>query len=367
MRRKLKSKELETPVITGLKLKHEVEGQKQVSKAPTQTTQEGQRESILENSVLSKLSEIEKTVKQTHEDMQQFITISRSNSMADSEVQSVRSQPSSLATNDSRRLLEDHVIHQALHEPDVDQHRTDTAKADLSSLSPLKRRLNQMMDGFREIEDSPKIYTGTKPKSKESTPTNTIPSAPPVNEVIDNTTSPLIERSQNVLFKFLPQLSQSVFGNMEETMMLKPCSASVTPSNEARPHETEVPIVVQEQPKNVKIEDQDQFTDLVNWQKASIVSSVTEEGIVLTDDGRTMTEAEARPKCPICEEMFEVDDVKSLEMHVEAHLAINLYCPICNAGFAVEERENYQNHVQEHFSDDEPNQSAGHSWFMDFD
>ena len=59
-----------------------------------------------------------------------------------------------------------------------------------------------------------------------------------------------------------------------------------------------------------------------------------------------MTEAEARPKCPICEEMFEVDDVKSLEMHVEAHLATNLYCPICNAGFAVEERENYQNHVQ---------------------
>ena len=41
MRRKLQSKELETPVITGLKLKHEVEGQKQVSKAPTQTTQEG--------------------------------------------------------------------------------------------------------------------------------------------------------------------------------------------------------------------------------------------------------------------------------------------------------------------------------------
>ena len=31
-----------------------------------------------------------------------------------------------------------------------------------------------MMDGFREIEDSPKIYTGTKPKSKETTPTNTV-------------------------------------------------------------------------------------------------------------------------------------------------------------------------------------------------
>ena len=88
----------------------------------------GEREALKENIVLSKLSEIEKTVKQTHLDMQQFITISRNNSLADSEIQSVRSQPSSLATNDSRRLLEDHVIHQALHEPDADQHHTDTAK-----------------------------------------------------------------------------------------------------------------------------------------------------------------------------------------------------------------------------------------------
>jgi uncharacterized C2H2 Zn-finger protein len=151
---------------------------------------------------------------------------------------------------------------------------------------------------------------------------------------------------------------------LEETMMLKPCSAAVTPSNEDRTHETTEVTVVQEQPKN---EDQDQCTDLVNWQKASIVSSVTEDGVVLTDDGRTMTEEEARPKCPICEEVFEVDDVKTLEMHVEAHLATNLYCPICNAAFAVEHRDNYQNHVQEHFTDDEPNHSAGNSWFMDFD
>ena len=91
------------------------------------------------------------------------------------------------------------------------------------------------------------------------------------------TTSPLIERSQNVLFKFLPQLSQSVFGNLEETMMLKPCSASATPE-ETSP-ERDIPIIVQEQPKNFVNEDQDQFTDLVNWQKASIVSTVTEEGI----------------------------------------------------------------------------------------
>ena len=71
------------------------------------------------------------------------------------------------------------MIQQALHEPHTD-HQPDTAStcaADLSGLSPLKRRLNQMMDGFREIEDSPKIqqvYTGTKPKSKESTPTNIV-------------------------------------------------------------------------------------------------------------------------------------------------------------------------------------------------
>ena len=113
-----------------------------------------------------------------------------------------------------------------------------------------------------------------------------IPTAPPTNDeaaaddvILDvvKTTSPLIERSQNVLFKFLPQLSQSVFGNLEETMMLKPCSASATPE-EATP-ERDIPIVVQEQPKMFVNEDQDQFTDLVNWQKASIVSTVTEEGI----------------------------------------------------------------------------------------
>ena len=114
-----------------------------------------------------------------------------------------------------------------------------------------------------------------------------IPTAPPAtNEeaaaddvILDvvKTTSPLIERSQNVLFKFLPQLSQSVFGNLEETMMLKPCSASATP--EENTPERDIPIIVQEQPKNFVNEDQDQFTDLVNWQKASIVSTVTEEGI----------------------------------------------------------------------------------------
>merc|ERR1719216_834107 len=102
-----------------------------VSTALTETTQGGgdQDEPKEESSVLSKLSEIEKTVKQTQREMQEFITYSRSNSLADSEVQSMRSNSSSLTTNDSRKLLEDHVIHQALingqalHEPDTDHHQ----------------------------------------------------------------------------------------------------------------------------------------------------------------------------------------------------------------------------------------------------
>ena len=64
------------------------------------------------NSVMSKLSEIEATVKQTQKEMQEFINFSQANSVAQSEIQSVRSHDSStftdssLATNDSRRLMD---------------------------------------------------------------------------------------------------------------------------------------------------------------------------------------------------------------------------------------------------------------------
>ena len=70
-------------------------------------------------------------------------------------------------------------------------------------------------------------------------------------------------------------------------MMLKPCNASDSNQENATGIATPEPKVVQEQPKNSVRDEQDQFTDLVNWQKASIVSTstVTEEGIVLTDDG----------------------------------------------------------------------------------
>ena len=64
------------------------------------------------NSVMSKLSEIEATVKQTQKEMQEFINFSQANSVAQSEIQSVKSHDSStftdssLATNDSRRLMD---------------------------------------------------------------------------------------------------------------------------------------------------------------------------------------------------------------------------------------------------------------------
>ena len=69
-------------------------------------------ESTEKDSVMSKLSEIEATVKQTQKEMQEFINFSQANSANQSEVQSVKSHDSStftdcsLTTNDSRRLMD---------------------------------------------------------------------------------------------------------------------------------------------------------------------------------------------------------------------------------------------------------------------
>lgn len=69
-------------------------------------------ESAEENSVMTKLSEIEATVKQTQKEMQEFINFSQANSVTQSEIQSVRSHDSStftdssMTTNDSRRLMD---------------------------------------------------------------------------------------------------------------------------------------------------------------------------------------------------------------------------------------------------------------------
>ena len=96
------------------------------------------------DSLFGKLSEIERTVKENHRVLQDFI---KSQTPTSSEAPMSRDF-SSLSTDDSRRLLDDQVIQNALNQPDVE------------TLSPLKQRFSQVMDGFRQIEDSPKIYGG---------------------------------------------------------------------------------------------------------------------------------------------------------------------------------------------------------------
>ena len=77
--------------------------------------------------------------------------------------------------------------------------------------------------------------------------------------------------------------------------------------------------------------------------------------IVFTDDGRTLTREESRMesrlKCPICDETFDEDDVRDLEIHVDHHLATSLICPVCNVSFGITNREAFERHVQVSGSD----------------
>ena len=120
-----------------------------------------------------------------------------------------------------------------------------------------------MIDRFREMEDSHK-NTGTRPKNVHNPPSTND------TDEMDSSTSPLIEHSSNVFFNLLPQLSQSVFANVEKfanQQMLKPCSiqegALINEPAEVKGsfiHEpVEVP-VVQEQPKIVRNEGEVRYT-----------------------------------------------------------------------------------------------------------
>ena len=266
--------------------------------------------------------EIEQTVKQTQSDMKEFIHQSKTSSPARiADLESFKSE-SSMVSDDSRRLLEDNVIRSQLTLTEPDHDIDLSALASLRQSSPIGKMMmiqNDMMEGFKEIEDSPKIYTGgARPKTREVSPT-----------LIDQPELGTSSQS-NGLFQFLPQLSKSVFGSPQEEaseeLLIQPSAP------------------IEDQPRPRSTEEDDQFSELVDWAKGSIVSG--QDGIVLTDDGRTMTEDEAKPKCPICSELFEVGEVKALEIHVDSHLATNLYCPICNISFEVDKREAFQAHVQ---------------------
>ena len=114
-----------------------------------------------------------------------------------------------------------------------------------------------MIDRFREMEDSHK-NTGTRPKNFHNSPSTN------ETEEVDNSSSPLIENSSNVFFNLLPQLSQSVFANVEKfanQQMLKPCSiqegAMIPEPVEVKGNFIHEPVevtVVQEQPKIVRNE-----------------------------------------------------------------------------------------------------------------
>ena len=128
---------------------------------------------------------------------------------------------------------------------------------DTPSTKVFEHPLNEMIDRFREMEDSHK-NTGTRPKNVHNPPSTN------ETEEIDNSTSPLIENSSNVFFNLLPQLSQSVFANVEKfanQQMLKPCSiqegAVIPELVEVKGNFIHEPVevtIVQEQPKIVRNE-----------------------------------------------------------------------------------------------------------------
>ena len=108
-----------------------------------------------ENIVLIKLSEIEKTVKQTQRDMKEFIAMSCANSTK-SEIQSMRSEVqsmrfSNMKTNDSLISLDNFLTHQGLNEPDTEQIDTPL---DLSTPSTSNHRLSETINGFRVIDNN---------------------------------------------------------------------------------------------------------------------------------------------------------------------------------------------------------------------
>merc|ERR1719361_2359409 len=164
--------------------------------------------------------------------------------------------------------------------------------------SPIKKGFNQVMNGFKEI-DQP-IYTGARAKTSQATPVE----------------EPIMARSQSSLFQLIPQLSQSVFGSMRPDQKLFGQAAQEDNTINANPSAP-----IEEQPRS---QDHDEFSELVNWAKGSISSSsttsTTTSQVVLTDDGRTMTEEEAKPTCPICSETFQIGQIKALELHVDSHL-----------------------------------------------
>ena len=200
-----------------------------------------------------------------------------------------------MSSNDSRRLMDDRVIQSALNEPEQGQTK-----------SPFKK----IMDGFQDIDTSPSNHEDQG----------------------------FAGASNGGLFNLFPNLVRSMSEHFEPLTRLQMSPEPTWTSQ----NEQSLQGACERMASN-----QD-FSDLVSWQKANIASlATTEDEVVLTDDGKAITIEKVKPKCPICQETFEHDDQNALLVHVDGHLASNLYCPMCSQGFdAATKREEYQKHVQ---------------------
>ena len=266
--------------------------------------------------------------------------------------------------------------------------------------SPIKKKLNAVMEGFKQMEDAPRASTSSGSSSRRSSEVDQQikfnqleQNGNQDNEKIDDDddkssksssrastpelgSSPSrknpLQRAQDTLSQFLPQLPNMIVSQLT----LPPASAPVqvveeynerskTPIREQPSSRGEMPEPLMPEILNsrVRVEEEvasSDFSDLVNWARGNLActnmaitnndafteDSDNKEVIIITDDGRTLTREESRLKCPICTDSFGHDEVRALELHVDQHLATNLGCPVCHASFKVQERAAYEAHVQ---------------------
>ena len=266
--------------------------------------------------------------------------------------------------------------------------------------SPIKKKLNAVMEGFKQMEDAPRASTSSGSSSRRSSEVDQQikfnqleQNGNQDDEKIDDDdgkssksssrastpelgSSPSrknpLQRAQDTLSQFLPQLPNMIVSQLT----LPPPSAPVqvveeynerskTPIREQPSSRGEMPEPLMPEILNsrVRVEEEvasSDFSDLVNWARGNLActnmavtnndafteDSDNKEVIIITDDGRTLTREESRLKCPICTDSFGHDEVRALELHVDQHLATNLGCPVCHASFKVQERAAYEAHVQ---------------------
>ena len=128
-----------------------VEGQSML-KDDTSTMTDDDKQSIE-----IKLEQIEKMVKETRTEMKEFMSKSTIGSLT-STSEYIPSDEM-MSSSDSRHMLDDNVIHSrmVLNEPDND---------DLHALTkPLKKKICQVMEGFKQLEDSPQHYGAGSPET----------------------------------------------------------------------------------------------------------------------------------------------------------------------------------------------------------